>query len=67
MIQKITNGAMKPEEIESAIKDHFRKLLNHSISSDRSPEQAASGVAKRYKCDQCPRTVQRHCDLRYVS
>lgn len=67
LISKMTNGTMKREEIESAIKNHLQKILNHGISSDRGVDPAASGAAKRYKCDQCSRTVQRHCDLRYLS
>lgn len=66
-ISKITNGTMKREEIESAFKDHMHKLLCGGISFARGADQAVPGTPKRYQCDQCSRTVQRHCDLRYVS
>ena len=72
ILSDITNGVMKGEEIESAIKDHVKNILHNSISSSRNVGQAASTIVprsteKRYKCDQCPKTVKRHCDLKYVS
>ena len=67
LISKIANGTMQREEIEAAINDQFQKFLHRGISSASGVNQATPGTAKRYKCDQCTRTVQRHCDLRYVS
>ncbi|KAL8811456.1 MAG: hypothetical protein Q9200_001776 [Gallowayella weberi] len=62
-----------PKDIEEFIKNRVLLALNPDSSRKRSAQMADlkddidRGRAKRIKCDQCPATTARQCDMKYVN
>ena len=66
LASNLSSGSMKREEIETAIKDRVRDILNDTIPLSSDISQAALKNGNRFRCDQCSKQLKRHCDLKYV-
>lgn len=72
LILKITKKILRneeSEELESAIKDQVHRVLNTSFASARAEKLSSrkgspESAERRCKCDQCPKSFKRRCDLR---
>lgn len=62
----ITNGTSRREDIEAAIKERLKDILIDNSSCSPDVGQGALDTKNHFKCDQCFKTLKRHCDLKYV-